>query len=129
MSTGQKPLVKANETWVNAYWRPALGWSYIAICLFDFIFGPLVNYAFFKSTGATFDSWKPLTMTDGGMFHLSMGAVLGITSWTRGQEKINRRPYYDYDMGEPNYNDEPRQSAASYRDRVLSARETRPLAE
>lgn len=127
MKTGQKPLIKADETWVNAYWRPALGWSYIAICLFDFIIGPLVNYSFFKSTGATFDSWKPLTMTDSGMFHLSMGAVLGITSWTRGQEKINRQSYYD--MGEPNYNDESRESTASYRDRVLSSRETRPLAE
>lgn len=126
--TSVKSIVKADENWVNKYWRPALGWSYIAICLFDFIIGPLVNYAFFKATGSTFDSWKPLTMTDGGMFHLSMGAVLGITSWTRGQEKINRRQPY-YDMGEPNYNDEPRETAATYRDRVIASRETRPLSE
>jgi hypothetical protein len=32
--------------------------------------------------------WKPLTLEGSGLFHVAMGAVLGVTAWTRGQEKI-----------------------------------------
>jgi hypothetical protein len=75
------------EDWMNRKWRPAMAWSYMAICLFDFIVAPLVNYAFFGRMETEFISWKPLTMIDGGMFHMAMGAVLGITAWQRGEEK------------------------------------------
>lgn len=93
-----------HETWVNNKWRPAMAWTYIAICAFDFIIAPIINYAFFGKTGVDFVSWKPLTMSDGGMFHMAMGAVLGVTAWQRGREKLARygrgRDYeereYDY---------------------------------
>lgn len=62
--------------------------TYMAICIFDFILAPLVNYVFFAKTGVGFIPWKPLTMSDGGLFHLSMGAILGIAAWQRGQEKV-----------------------------------------
>lgn len=29
-------------------------------------------------------NWVPLTLQGGGMLHLSMGAILGITSYTKG---------------------------------------------
>jgi len=32
--------------------------------------------------------WQPLTLGGGGLYHLAMGAVLGIAAWSRGQEKI-----------------------------------------
>jgi hypothetical protein len=32
-------------------------------------------------------SWTPLTLSGGGLFHLSFGAILGISAFTRGQEK------------------------------------------
>jgi hypothetical protein len=32
--------------------------------------------------------WMPLTLQGAGLFHLAMGAVLGIAAWSRGQEKI-----------------------------------------
>lgn len=32
--------------------------------------------------------WNPLTLQGGGLYHLAMGAVIGITAWSRGQEKI-----------------------------------------
>jgi hypothetical protein len=32
--------------------------------------------------------WSPLTLQGAGLFHLAMGAVLGIAAWSRGQEKI-----------------------------------------
>jgi hypothetical protein len=112
-----KNLISNNETWVNRKWRPAMAWSYMAICLFDFIIAPMVNYAFFGRMGTDFISWKPLTMSDGGMFHIAMGAVLGITAWQRGEEKKTRyRSEYDY---------EPEIDRADHRDRMFSSDSSR----
>ena len=112
-----KNLVKPNEDWVNRKWRPAMAWTYIAICIFDFILGPILNWRFFGASDQTFAAWKPLTMSDGGMFHIAMGAILGITAWTRGQEKMTR-PSYDryshYDRMEEY--EEP----TDYRDRITA---------
>ncbi len=109
--------VKTKNVWIENRWRPALGWAYIAICLFDFIIGPLVNFSFFQVVGGDFQSWKALTMTDGGMFHLAMGAVLGVTSWTRGQEKINRIKYASEYMP-PDDLEPTGPNPAEYRDRM-----------
>lgn len=79
------------EMWVDTKWRPIMGWTYIVICIFDFIVAPIINYIFFAKFQTEFISWKPLTMTEGGLFHISMGAILGITSWTRGKEKLIRK--------------------------------------
>lgn len=35
-------------------------------------------------------TWEPLTLAASGLFHLAFGAILGVTAWTRGQEKIER---------------------------------------
>lgn len=111
--------VKAKHSWINERWRPVMGWSYIAICLFDFIIGPILNYIFFDKTGDTFVSWRPLTMIDGGMFHISMGVILGITSYTRGQEKMNQ-------YNQSNYCDEeyesPKDRMRSYRNAAIFKR-------
>jgi hypothetical protein len=104
-----KPTVNGNETWVNTKWRPAMGWTYILICLFDFVIAPILNYVFFAKTGVDFVSWKPLTMSDGGLFHISMGAVLGVVAYTRGKEKLKRYDVYE----------EP-EDRASHRDRIAS---------
>jgi len=32
--------------------------------------------------------WNPITLYGAGFFHIAMGAVLGITSYGRSQEKI-----------------------------------------
>ena len=79
-----------NETDFQNKWRPAMGWAYIGICLFDFVIGPT-----FWSTlqsiavhGAVVTEWKPLTLQGGGLFHISMGAILGATAYGRSQEKI-----------------------------------------
>jgi len=32
--------------------------------------------------------WSPLTLQGAGLFHLAMGAVLGIAAWGRTQEKV-----------------------------------------
>jgi hypothetical protein len=38
--------------------------------------------------GFQYVAWKSITLDNGGLIHLAFGAILGITSWTRGQEKI-----------------------------------------
>ena len=81
---------------MKAYWRPAMGWLYMIICAFDFIIGPILTMAmpiFLKGLGAasvTYTQWASLTLSNGGLIHLAFGAILGITAWTRGQEKINK---------------------------------------
>ena len=78
------------ETWIVKYWRPAIAWQYLAVCLFDFILAPimLVVYAYISNT--TLIMWNPLSLSEGGFYHLSMGAIVGVTSWSRGQEKMQR---------------------------------------
>ena len=71
-------------------WRPMMGWTYMATCLFDFIIGPVVyNVLQFLNPGQHVDMWQAVTLQGGGLYHLSMGAILGISAYGRTQEKIN----------------------------------------
>jgi len=78
------------ETDFNTKWRPAMGWLYLAVCAFDFIIFPmtwnLAQATYLKQV--IFTQWNPLTLQGAGFFHIAMGAVLGITSYGRSQEKI-----------------------------------------
>lgn len=62
--------------------------TYMAICIFDFILAPLVLVALSIYTGNDLVSWKSLTLSEGGLFHLSLGAILGVSAWTRGQVQV-----------------------------------------
>jgi hypothetical protein len=86
--TQQTIEVPATEGIAKGLWRPALAWSYVLACTFDFVIGPNVSMIFFGVTEQTYIAWVPLTLQGGGLYHLAMGAVLGVTSWSRGQEKI-----------------------------------------
>ena len=81
------------EDWVNQKWRPAMGWMYMAVCIFDFVLFPImftmVQFWEQEAANDAFRQWQPLTLIGGGLFHMAMGVVLGITSWSRGQEKIS----------------------------------------
>lgn len=77
------------ETWFTKRWRPAMAWSYMVICLFDFIIAPVLWSIFMANyKGNVTEAWSPLTLQGAGLFHLSMGAILGVTAWSRGQEKM-----------------------------------------
>lgn len=41
--------------------------------------------------------WDPLTLKGAGLFHLAMGAVLGVAAWSRGQEKMSGASEQIYD--------------------------------
>lgn len=78
-----------NEDWMNRKWRPAMGWTYMLICILDFAIFPImwsVLQAYHE--GIVNSQWDPITLKGAGLFHMAMGAILGITAWTRGQEKI-----------------------------------------
>jgi hypothetical protein len=86
-------LKTQEEPWMKSYWRPSMAFLYMAICAFDFIifpaltmFLPVIEKSFGISIGYT--PWVPLTLSNGGLIHLAFGGILGISAWTRGQEKI-----------------------------------------
>ena len=86
-------LVKnTNEGWMNKKWRPAMGWTYMAVCVCDFILFPImftiVQFWETQAANDAFRQWQPITLQGGGLFHLAMGAVIGVTSYGRTKEKI-----------------------------------------
>ena len=77
------------EDWMNAKWRPMMGWMYMFVCLFDFVFAPIMwtsIQALFH--GGINTQWQPLTLQGGGLFHVAMGAVIGISAYGRTKEKL-----------------------------------------
>lgn len=78
------------ESYWKQYWRPAMAWQYFFVCLFDFVFAPVLTGWYSVFAKVPYEVWKPITMGDGGFYHMSMGAIIGVTAWTRGQEKIER---------------------------------------
>lgn len=76
------------ELILKSYWRPAIAWSYLVICLFDFIGGPLLYSFLFHDTLDKFIQWTPLTLRGGGLYHASMLTIIGVTAWGRTQEKL-----------------------------------------
>lgn len=77
------------EDWMTTKWRPMMAVTYMAINLFDFILGPvLYNLLQYWNPGQAVGMWQPLTLQGGGLVHIAFGAILGISAWTRGQEKI-----------------------------------------
>jgi hypothetical protein len=80
---------KKKEDWMNSKWRPMMGWMYMAVCSFDFVLAPIL-WSLVQSLahGSVQTQWQPLTLQGAGLFHISMGAVLGIAALGRTQEKL-----------------------------------------
>lgn len=74
--------------WIKTKWRPAMAWQYFAVCLFDFIIAPVFYTIISVNMQTSIQVWIPLTLQQGGLYHITMAVILGITSWSRGQEKI-----------------------------------------
>ena len=77
------------EDWMQKKWRPAMGWMYMGVCTFDFMLAPVL-WSVMQSLlhGNVSSQWQPLTLQGAGLFHLAMGAVLGIAAHGRTQEKL-----------------------------------------
>ena len=85
--------VKPAEDWMQKKWRPMMGWQYMFVCVCDFVVFPImftiVQFWEVQAANDAFRQWVPLTLSNGGLYHLAMGAVLGISAWSRGQEKMS----------------------------------------
>ena len=79
----------AKEDWMSKKWRPMMGWVYMSTCTFDFVLAPILWSLLQAMTGGQVTSqWMPLTLQGAGLYHVAMGAVLGLTAFGRTQEKI-----------------------------------------
>lgn len=77
-----------HEHWTDKKWRPMMGWMYMATCITDFIIFPVLWSILQAYNQQPITQWDPLTLKGAGLFHMAMGAILGVTAWSRGQEKI-----------------------------------------
>jgi hypothetical protein len=77
------------EDWMNSKWRPMMGWMYMLVCMFDMILFPILWSLLQTVTHTPITQWNPLTLQGAGLFHIAMGAVLGIAAFGRTQEKLN----------------------------------------
>jgi hypothetical protein len=80
---------KKKEDWMNSKWRPMMGWSYMLTCIADFVIFPVLwSILQSISKGQVNVQWQPITLQGAGLYHIAMGAVLGIAAYGRTQEKL-----------------------------------------
>jgi hypothetical protein len=81
-------MAEKKEDWMQQKWRPAMGWMYMLICTLDMGVFPVLWSVLQVWAHQPITQWNPLTLQGAGLFHLAMGAVLGIAAFGRTQEKI-----------------------------------------
>lgn len=85
------PLFSKKEPEFHNKWRPAIAWSYVIICLFDFIIGPVfyaIIQAMFINNVTEIAHWEPNTLKAGAVYHVSMLAIIGVSAYGRTKEKL-----------------------------------------
>ena len=89
-ASGADVLVANDNTdWINKKWRPVMGWIYMLTCTMDFVIFPILwSLLQALSKGSVTMQWQPLTLQGAGLYHIAMGAVLGIAAYGRTKEKI-----------------------------------------
>jgi hypothetical protein len=79
--------------WMQKYWRQCAAFMYMICCLADFAIFPImftvVQFWETQAANDAFRQWVPITLQGGGLFHVSMCAVLGVSAYGRTQEKLN----------------------------------------
>lgn len=81
---------KKKEDWMNSKWRPMMGWMYMLVCTMDFVGFPILwSLLQAMSHGQVNSQWQPLTLQGAGLFHIAMGAIIGVSAYGRTQEKLN----------------------------------------
>jgi hypothetical protein len=120
MKTRKTSTRPSLERWWHSIWLPLCSFTYIAICIFDFMVMPV--YTAFHNThvedriiaelksnptgqdsfitdyekNTTIKQWNPLTLLGGGLFHLSFGMLLTGGAITRGfAKKSEVEGYYN----------------------------------
>jgi hypothetical protein len=65
-----------------------MGWIYMITCVTDFILFPILWSILQAALKQPVTAWQPITLQGAGLFHLSMGAIIGIAAFGRTQEKL-----------------------------------------
>lgn len=75
--------------WINKKMRPMMGWIYMLTCTCDFVLFPVLwSVLQALSSGQVTSQWNPITLQGAGLYHIAMGAVLGIAAYGRTKEKV-----------------------------------------
>jgi len=92
MSEGGESTVALDKDatdWINKKMRPMMGWIYMLTCTCDFVVFPVLwSLLQALSHGSVTSQWQPLTLQGAGLYHIAMGAVLGIAAYGRTKEKV-----------------------------------------
>ena len=74
---------------INSKWRPMMAFIYMITCMCDFVVFPVLwSLLQAMSKGQVTSQWMPLTLQGAGLYHIAMGAILGVAAYGRSQEKI-----------------------------------------
>lgn len=66
-----------------------MGWMYMVVCMADFVVFPILwSIVQVHGGGEVKAQWQPITLQGAGLFHIAMGAILGIAAYGRTQEKM-----------------------------------------
>jgi hypothetical protein len=88
MADEQEQDRSKDPNWMQNLWRPMMGWMYMLICLLDMAVFPVLWSLLQATMHMPITQWNPLTLQGAGLFHIAMGAVLGISAFGRTQEKL-----------------------------------------
>jgi hypothetical protein len=92
MHEGATTNIKTDDkfgNFINSKWRPMMAFIYMITCACDFVIFPILwSLLQALSHGNVTSQWMPLTLQGAGLYHIAMGAVLGIAAYGRSQEKI-----------------------------------------
>jgi hypothetical protein len=74
---------KVVNSWLKKDWKIIAGIVYLTINIFDFILFPIMFAVLIPALnpGVAPIEWRPLTTSNGGLFHMAFGAILGVTAW------------------------------------------------
>lgn len=78
----------SGDVWLKSRWRPLMATQYMIVCITDFIIFPMLWSGIQIQAHLPMTQWEPLTLKSTGLYHLAMGAIMGVAAWTRGQENI-----------------------------------------
>lgn len=66
-----------------------MAFVYMITCTADFVIFPILwSLLQAMSNGSVTAQWQPLTLQGAGLYHIAMGAVLGVAAYGRTKEKL-----------------------------------------
>ena len=99
------------EDWMNAKWRPMMGWMYMLVCTMDFVIFPVLWGLLQTMGGGRVETqWMPITLQGAGLFHMAMGAIIGVAAFGRTQEKLAGATQASTTISAPSFNNSPQTS-------------------